>query len=204
MNSNPSLPVPPSPAAFEVADRQRRLRGVSLVMYPDPVLRAVCQPVERFDSTLRDLTDEMFSLMQAYAGIGLAAPQVGLEQQLLISRLESHAMVLINPQIEASGVPGALEEGCLSLPAIRVNVHRPERIRVTGYDLAGTKKRLVATGLWARVLQHEMDHLNGVLICDHGHPLVASCRECPLCALTLPAVLVEERKRRSRRVRTRR
>ncbi|MBN2508459.1 MAG: peptide deformylase [Verrucomicrobia bacterium] len=199
MNPHPPPPRRSFDPALEIAARQRRLQGLSLIMYPDPILRTVCQPVGRFDSTLRDLAEEMFGLMQAYAGIGLAGPQVGLDQQLLICRLEQQPIILTNPEILETGDPGDLEEGCLSLPSIRVRVRRPERIRLTGYDAAGAKKSLVASGLWARVIQHEMDHLNGVLICDHGHPLVESCRDC---RLTLPPVLVEERKRRSRRTRS--
>jgi peptide deformylase len=108
-------------------------------MYPDPILRKVCAPAERFDSTLRDLAEEMFTLMRAYAGIGLAVPQVGLEQQLLICRLEEQPRILTNPEIQESTEPGDWDEGCQSLPSIKVRVRRPERIRVTGYDVDGAK-----------------------------------------------------------------
>jgi peptide deformylase len=182
-------------SARELAERQRRLSHLSLVLYPDPVLRSVCQPVETFDSTLRDFVREMFELMQTHGGIGLAGPQVALEQRLLIAAIEEKHLCLTNPEIQDASEPGEFIEGCLSLPDVRVKVPRPERIRVTGHDQYGRKIRFGATGLWARVIQHELDHLNGVLICDRGRPLGEECLQCPL---RLPAVLVEERKRQSR------
>jgi peptide deformylase len=96
-------------------------------------------------------------------------------------------------QIQESAQTGEFVEGCLSLPGIGVKVTRPERIRVTGFDVRGQRRSFAATGLWARVIQHELDHLNGVLICDYGHP----AESCEQCQLALPAVLVEERKHQS-------
>jgi peptide deformylase len=166
---------------------------LTLVYYPNPVLRTVCGPVERFDSTLRDLADEMTALMRSHAGIGLAAPQVGLGHQLLVCGIENQLVALTNVHILEAGQPGEFVEGCLSLPDVRVKVTRPERIRVTGYDTHGQRRSFGATGLWARVIQHELDHLNGVLICDYGHP-TERCEQCPLA---LPTTLVEERKHQS-------
>jgi peptide deformylase len=174
---------------------RHRLHPLLLVHYPEPILRKVCVPVERFDSTLRDIAEEMTALMQSHFGIGLAAPQVGLEQRLLVCGIETQIIALANAQIQEGTQTGEFVEGCLSLPDIKVKVRRPERIRVSGYDIQGQRKSFAATGLWARVIQHELDHLNGVLICDYGHPLAEGCGGCPL---TLPAVLVEERKHRSR------
>jgi peptide deformylase len=168
---------------------------VSLVLYPDQVLRTVCQPVETFDSALRDLADEMLSLMQHHQGIGLAAPQVGLRQRLMVSRIEDQPLVLANLEVKDSTEPRDLIEGCLSLPGVQVNMRRPERIRVSGYDVHGRRRSFGAVGLWARVIQHELDHLNGVLICDYRHPGVEQCEHCPL---ELPAELIEQRKHRSR------
>ena len=176
--------------------QQRRFvpHPLTLLYYPHPFLRKVCRPVERFDSTLRDVADEMTALMQSRSGIGLAAPQVGLEHRLLVCGLETQFMALANVRVLESAQAGEFVEGCLSLPGVMVKVRRPERIRVSGYDVHGCRKHLAATGLWARVIQHELDHLNGVLICDYEHPSSDTCREC---ALTLPSALVEERKRRS-------
>jgi peptide deformylase len=177
-----------------VASRQADPR-LSLVLYPDQVLRTVCQPVETFDSALRDLAEEMLSLMRHHSGIGLAAPQVGLGQRLIVSRIEDAPLVLTNLEVRDFSEPREFVEGCLSLPGVQVNVRRPERIRVTGYDVQGQRRSFAATGLWARVIQHELDHLNGVLICDYGRALDQPCAACPLA---LPAVLVEERKHQSR------
>jgi peptide deformylase len=170
--------------------------ATSLVYYPDPILRRVCPPVEKFDSTLQDLVRDMMERLRLHFGIGLAAPQVGLLQRLLVCRIENRSVCLANPEILETAQPGELNEGCLSLPGRQVRVRRPERIRVSGYDEAGQKRSFGATGLWARVIQHEMDHLNGVLICDYRDTVPKDCSHCPL---TLPTALVEERKRRLHR-----
>jgi peptide deformylase len=168
---------------------------LSLVLYPDAVLRTVCQPVEVFDNTLRDIADEMLELMQQHRGIGLAAPQVGLRHRLMVCGIEHQRFVLTNFGVKDATEPRNFVEGCLSLPGVEVNVRRPERIRVAGYDVEGQRRSFGATGLWARVLQHELDHLNGVLICDYNHP---PGEKCGHCLLELPAELLEERKLRSR------
>lgn len=167
----------------------------SLLLHPDSILRTVCHPVERFDSALRDLADEMLALMRCHAGIGLAAPQVGCRQRLIVSRIADHPLVLTNLEVKDASEPRDWIEGCLSLPGVRLNVRRPERIRVTGYDVRGQRRSFGAAGLWARVIQHELDHLNGVLICDYHHPKGDKCAHCPL---ELPAELLEERKHQSR------
>jgi len=168
---------------------------LSLVIFPDEILRTVCQPVERFDSALRDLADEMRSLMRGCLGIGLAAPQVGLPQRLIVCGIGDHPFALTNFEIKDASETRNFVEGCLSLPGVQVNVRRPERIRIAGYDLHGRRCSYGAVGLWARVIQHELDHLNGVLICDYDHPQDKLCPDCPL---ELPAELVEERKHKSR------
>jgi peptide deformylase len=199
MNSpQPDLTSKANPAS-EGRQPRRRRPPLTLVYYPDPMLRKVCVPVERFDSTLEDIADEMTALMQSHAGIGLAAPQVGLEYQFLVCGIESQLITLANAQIQESSQMGEFVEGCLSLPDIRVKVTRPERIRVSGYDVHGQRRSFAATGLWARVIQHELDHLNGVLICDYGRPLAEGCEKCPLA---LPTVLVEERKHQSQHPRS--
>jgi peptide deformylase len=171
------------------------MHRLSLVLYPDQVLRAVCQPVESFDSALHDLADEMLALMQQHQGIGLAAPQVGLRHRLIVCGLEERLFALTNFEVKDATEPRDFMEGCLSLPGVQVNVRRPERIRVTGYDVHGQRRSFGAVGLWARVIQHELDHLNGVLICDYNHPQAEKCAHCPL---ELAPELVEERKHQSR------
>jgi peptide deformylase len=151
--------------------------------------------VDTFDSALHDFAEEMFSLMQYRCGIGLAAPQVGLRHRLIVCGIEDRLFALTNFEVKDATEPRDFIEGCLSLPGIQVNVRRPESIRVTGYDLHGQRRSFGAAGLWARVIQHELDHLNGMLICDYKQPEVESCLHCPL---ELPAVLIEERKHQSR------
>jgi peptide deformylase len=174
---------------------QRAGHQLSLALYPDQVLRTVCPPVETFDSALRDLADEMLTLMQYHRGIGLASPQVGHRRRLIVCRIGDHPLVLTNLEVKGSSEARDFVEGCLSLPGVQVNVRRPERIRVTGYDPHGQRRSFGAVGLWARVIQHELDHLNGVLICDYKHHETEQCQHCPL---ELPTELVEERKHQSR------
>ena len=143
-------------------------KQLSLKIYPDSALRQVCKPVGRFDGELRDLINEMLFVMRTNNGIGLAAPQVGITERLFVCELEGRAISLINPKIKEISGQAEMVEGCLSLPEVHVNVTRIEQLHVHGYDSRGRKKQLEMSGLWARVIQHEIDHLNGVLICDHG------------------------------------
>jgi peptide deformylase len=135
----------------------------------DPVLRTTALPVERFDEQLRVEAERMDDLMQAALGVGLAATQVGILHRLLVYRAypEDPTTVLVNPVLEwVSDELEAAEEGCLSLPGIHVEVQRPARLRVRAQDVGGAKLLLEAEGLEARVIQHEIDHLDGILILD--------------------------------------
>jgi len=165
----------------EIRQRRKELARLSLRVFPDAVLREQCAPVEHFDSTLRDLLDEMLVLMRARKGIGLAGPQVGLRQRLFVAEIEGRSLCLVNPTIQALPGQAGLCEGCLSLPGVEVEVTRPGSIVATGYDARGQKQQHAVTGLWARVIQHETDHLNGVLIVDHGAP-VPTCPPVPAVA----------------------
>jgi len=113
-------------------------------------------------------------MMRDKNGIGLAGPQVGVFRRLFIGEFEGRSIALINPLIKDSFGDVNSIESCLSLPFAQVNITRNQQIRVTGYDSDGRKKHLAATGLWARIIQHEIDHLNGVLICDYGETVAAS------------------------------
>ena len=155
----------------ETRIRKRVLHRLSLRLYPDAVLRQSCVPVERFDSTLRDLLAEMRTLMLANNGIGLSGPQVGITQQLFIGEIEGRYLAVVNPVLRPSLATDEMIEGCLSLPGVQVNVIRPSCVHVTGFDPHGKRIKWEADGLWARVIQHETDHLHGVLILDHGPPL---------------------------------
>jgi peptide deformylase len=147
-------------------------KGLSLRIYPDEVLRTKCQPVATFDSSLSDIADEMQVLMKAKDGIGLAAPQVGILGRFFVYELNGSSACLINPVLRAAYGESGLVEGCLSLPGTLVDVSRPQLIQVEGYDLKGKHVRLTVTGLTAHLMQHEMDHLDGVLIVDYGDPVV--------------------------------
>jgi peptide deformylase len=133
------------------------------------VLKSRATPVDQFDDALRAQVARMGGLMNDALGVGLAAPQVGLSQRLLVYRVGQDAplIALINPEVEwKSDEEEALEEGCLSIPGITVDVERPVHVRVKAQDETGAERRVEASGLEARVIQHEIDHLDGVLILD--------------------------------------
>jgi len=135
----------------------------------DPILRTKARPVERFDDALRDEVARMAVLMDDALGIGLAAPQVGVSHRVLVYRVEpdSRTIALVNPEIEWSSKDEEIsEEGCLSLPYVHVDVERPIGVLVKARDEHGEDLVIEATGLEARVIQHEIDHLDGVLILD--------------------------------------
>jgi peptide deformylase len=149
------------------ARREAALRHVR--KYGDPVLRSRARDIEVFDATLGDEVRRMERLMDEALGIGLAATQLGVMHRLLVYRVEPEGPlgVLVNPEIEFKGDEvDTLEEGCLSLPGVSVEVERPVHVRVRAQDLEGAPLVLEATGLEARVIQHEVDHLDGVLILD--------------------------------------
>lgn len=141
---------------------------LNLKIYPDAILRQCCEPVEKFNRELLDLVREMYNLMKMCSGLGLAAPQVGIAKRLFVCEIENRHLTLINPAIMDAKGRAEMIEGCLSLPEMQINVARTERIWVQGQDVKGRKKQLELRDLWARVVQHEVDHLNGVLICDYG------------------------------------
>jgi peptide deformylase len=137
--------------------------------FGDPVLRTRARPVDRFDGALRAEVQRMGVLMNDAIGVGLAATQVGVLHRLLVYRVHQQSPVsaLINPEIEWSGSEvETLEEGCLSLPNVHADVQRPVHVRVRALDEFGEPITIEASGLEARVIQHEVDHLDGVLILD--------------------------------------
>lgn len=145
----------------------------SIITAPDPRLKVVSHEVERVDAGLRRLIDDMFESMYDAKGIGLAAIQVGVPQRVIVLDLapkdgEREPQVFINPRIVwASEETAVFEEGCLSAPDIWDDVERPARIKAEYLDRDGALTTLEADGLLATCLQHEMDHLEGVLFLDH-------------------------------------
>jgi peptide deformylase len=161
-----------APAPPELDPETRARREAALVhvrKFGDPALRAKALPVERFDQELVDEVRRMGALMADSIGIGLAATQVGTLHRVLVYRVEpdSEIAALVNPEIEwRSKESDVLEEGCLSLPGVHVDVERPVYVRVHALDERGDPISIEASGLEARVIQHEVDHLDGVLILD--------------------------------------
>src|SRR3954454_8608079 len=157
-------------ARLDPETRERRDAALRLVRkYGDPVLRSRALEIDTFDEALADEALRMGRLMHDALGIGLAATQVGVMHRLLVYRVDPDAPVatVVNPVLEwASKEREPLEEGCLSLPGVLVEVDRPIHVRVRGQDERGEGLLIEASGLEARVLQHEMDHLDGVLILD--------------------------------------
>jgi peptide deformylase len=148
----------------------RRAAALSQVRkFGDPALRTKARPIDRIDDTLREEVQRMGEIMNDALGVGLAATQVGVLHRLLVYRVQSDAPLnaLINPEIEWKGSDEEIaEEGCLSLPSVLVDVERPIHVRVRGVDEHGQPVVVEASGLEARVIQHEIDHLDGVLILD--------------------------------------
>jgi peptide deformylase len=141
-------------------------------IYPDPVLRVKCPEVTVFDAALRKLASDMIETMHAAPGIGLAAPQVGVEKRVAVVDLSvgedrSQVHVLVNPKIAAKEGLESEVEGCLSLPGINDKVDRPLRVTVQAQDLDGKPVEILAEDWLARALCHEIDHLDGVLFVDH-------------------------------------
>ena len=143
-----------------VALQQIRVMG-------DPVLREVATPVTVFDAELRETAERMVEIMHDAPGVGLAATQLGIVRRLLVYDVEDEPRVLVNPEIrERSQESEVAEEGCLSVPGVRVPVERALRIRVSGSDVRGRRLDFEAEGIHARVIQHETDHLDGILMID--------------------------------------
>ncbi len=160
-------PAPPPVDPEVLLRRDEALRHVRRL--GDPILKTKARPVERFDAELRDEVARMAVLMDDALGIGLAAPQVGISHRVLVYRVEpdSPTVALINPKVEWSSRDQEIsEEGCLSLPFVHVDVERPVAVLVHAQDERGAELVIEATGLEARVIQHEIDHLDGILILD--------------------------------------
>jgi peptide deformylase len=140
---------------------------------PDPVLRQASAPVERIDAALKCLADDMFATMYDAPGIGLAAPQVGVSRRLIVmdpSRDEDAKtpLIMVNPEILSRGPDLRVhDEGCLSIPDITAEVERPSLTLVSYLDLEGKKQEIELEGIWSTLVQHEIDHLNGILFIDY-------------------------------------
>ncbi|SUC10709.1 peptide deformylase [Pasteurella canis] len=147
---------------------------LDVLVYPDERLKIVAKPVDIIDDNVREIIDDMFETMYHQEGIGLAATQVDIHQRIITIDIEGtkeNQYVLINPEIlEGCGETG-IEEGCLSLPGMRGFVPRKEKVKVKALDRQGDEYILEADGLLAICIQHEIDHLNGIVFADYLSPL---------------------------------
>ena len=150
--------------------------ALHIIQYPHPTLRHASKPLRKVDAELRRIVREMFDLMYAANGVGLAANQVDLPYRVFVINLQADAAatdeecVFINPVLTARKGMNEAEEGCLSLPALYGQVKRPEKVVLNAFDLAGEELTLELDGLFARAVQHEVDHLDGVLFIDRLSP----------------------------------
>lgn len=149
-----------------------------ILIHPDPRLKKVCAPVPDLSDKLRQLSDDMLETMYAAPGIGLAAPQIGILERLIVldcekeEGVEARPLVMFNPEIiAASDDTSVYDEGCLSIPDQYAEVTRPKEVEVEWLDRDGNLKRETFDGLWATCVQHEIDHLNGKLFIDHLKPM---------------------------------
>ncbi|MFO0898818.1 MAG: peptide deformylase [Pirellulales bacterium] len=149
---------------------------MQIIHYPHPTLRHISKPLKRVDAELHKMVREMFDLMYQAKGVGLAANQVDLPYRLFVANLQSDPQardeehVFINPVIRGRKGMAEAEEGCLSLPGVYETVRRPETVTINAYTLAGQEVDWELSGLFARVVQHETDHLDGVLFIDRLPP----------------------------------
>jgi peptide deformylase len=142
-------------------------------VFGDPVLKQRAAEVVDVDGALVRLVDDMFTTMYEAPGIGLAAPQIGVQKRLFVYHLpdsDDGPHVILNPVIHETRGEWLHEEGCLSVPGLSFEIVRPKEVHLTGYDLEGNEVSLEADELLARLLQHELDHLDGVLLLEHLDP----------------------------------
>jgi len=146
---------------------------VRLIRYPDSVLRKTVEPVRKFDRELLQLAQEMFRVMYRHRGIGLAASQVGVTARVIVvnhTGSKNNELCLVNPVIQEVSGSQVGEEGCLSFPGIFAKIERPEKITGRAQNLLGKFVEFEAEGLLARIIAHEIDHLDGVLLPDRMSP----------------------------------
>jgi len=139
--------------------------------YGDPVLKSQATAVTEINGKVARLVDDMFeTLYNSDSGLALAAPQIGVQKQIVVWDIDDQAMTLINPEIVESDGEWVYSEGCLSIPELYVDILRPNHVLVRGYDLDGNQIEIEADELMGRMFQHEIDHLNGVLMFDRMSP----------------------------------
>ncbi len=139
--------------------------------YGDPVLKAKAHAVTEVDGKIARLIDDMFeTLYESDSGIALAAPQIGVQKQIVVWDIDEQPMAIINPEVVESDGEFLYSEGCLSIPDLYVDILRPNQVLVRGLDVDGNQIELEGSELMGRMFQHEIDHLNGVLMFDRMTP----------------------------------
>lgn len=137
-----------------------------IITYPNPILRKKSEPVEEGDEEIKQLVEDMIETMYDSRGIGLAAIQIGVLKRVIVVNVEERMIAMLNPEILEDEGEIQMEEGCLCLPGVMVEVKRSEKIKVKGLNENGEEIVINAEGLLAKALQHEIDHLDGILIID--------------------------------------
>ncbi|MBN1353201.1 MAG: peptide deformylase [Candidatus Omnitrophica bacterium] len=135
--------------------------------YPDEFLRKNCSDIGEITHKEKELFEKMLFTMKHFCGIGLAAPQIGISRKMIVAEVQERIIKLANPEVIDERGSGNMTEGCLSVPDVTVDIERPDRIVVRGLSEKGKIVEIKATGLLARVVQHEIDHLGGKLIIDY-------------------------------------
>jgi len=143
------------------------MAAYSIRVFGDPVLKQAAAPVSDIDGAIARLAEDMFATLYDAHGAGLAAPQVGVGKRVFVYDIDDEPIVVINPVIAESRGEWTYLEGCLSVPGLSWEITRPKEVLLTGYDLDGNELQIEADELEARVFQHELDHLDGVLLLDH-------------------------------------
>jgi peptide deformylase len=138
----------------------------SVRLYGDPVLKQMARPVDEIDGSLARLVDDMVETMYASEGAGLAAPQVGVQKRMFVYDVGDGPEVMINPTIVETAGEWYYDEGCLSIPGLRLGIVRPDRVHLRGLGLDGEERSIEADEFLGRVFQHEVDHLDGVLMVE--------------------------------------
>ena len=136
-------------------------------VYGDPVLRQIAAPIADIDGRVVRMVEDMIPSMYEAEGIGLAAPQVGIQKRLFVYDIGEGPQTLVNPEVVESDGEWAFDEGCLSVPGLSFEIVRPKQVHVVGRDLDGNEVSIEADELLARLFQHELDHLDGILLLDH-------------------------------------
>ena len=146
-----------------------KINDNKIIKYPALILRKKCQKIKEIDDEIKKLGLEMTEIMITNQGIGLAAPQIGELKRIIVIKTERGAQVFINPEIiKKSKEMEIMEEGCLSFPGLFLKIKRAKEIEVNAFNLKGKEFQLKAEGLLARVIQHEIDHLDGILFVDQA------------------------------------